>query len=391
MSSSRKRARLGSSVDIQYPETVLNALEKPPVFSNPALLSREDAFRNYAQYPTSRRAPAIWRAFHIIVLNSDIASFSTEEWNLPGCNIGSFRGETDEMMLEDLSDYTPGFGRYDVLDVDIGDSAGKIFRVRIIYNVGDADCNTGYWGKAFERLDSENHPCDRARPRVLAEIRSHEDSETFYEATDSARAEFSNHVALGEWVEFLGNCTTINFNCQFGFLMGLAVACSRDSYHHPPPIYLRDGLPLQRCLLQSLGRPGEDLLASKVLLEGGHIQELVARYSSEKYVSCFVGRDRSLDWYFKWMSYPLELVTALSAEDGEMTGMEDALEEICEAACEAISYGDAVLSFDFRDSFDSVKEEGVRSRLDRVVKVITLDLLDDGSSATLRDFLSPVR
>jgi len=157
-----KRARLGSSpgimssssVEIQYPETVLNVLEKPSVLSHQPLfrLSREDAFRNYAQYPTSRRAPAIWRAFHIIVLNSDIATFSTEEWNLPGCNIGSIRGETDEMTLQNLSDYEPGFGGYDVLDVDIGDGAGKIFRVRIIYNVGDADCNTGVEQKIYSIL-----------------------------------------------------------------------------------------------------------------------------------------------------------------------------------------------------------------------------------------------
>jgi len=393
-----KRARLGSSpgimssssVEIQYPETVLNVLEKPSVLSHQPLfrLSREDAFRNYAQYPTSRRAPAIWRAFHIIVLNSDIATFSTEEWNLPGCNIGSIRGETDEMTLQNLSDYEPGFGGYDVLDVDIGDGAGKIFRVRIIYNVGDADCNTGYWGKAFERLDSENRPCDRARPRVLAEIRSHGDTETFYEATDSAMAEFTNHVALGEWMEFLGGGTTINFNCQFGFLMGLAVAISRSSYHHQPPIYLRDGLPLQRCLLQSLGRPGEDFLASKVLLEGGRIQDLVAQYSSEKYVSCSAERDRSLDWYFNWMEYPLELVTTMSAKDGDLAGMEDTLKEIIETAAYTDCGDLDTLGFNFQDSFDSVKEKGARSWLDRVLKVITLDLLDDGSSATYGDWLS---
>lgn len=83
--------------------------------------------------------------------------FPTVEW------------KSDPTMPDFVGYHKHRIGYYNVAECDITDAAGTKTRLVLVINAGDGDCNTGYWGAAFE---------SKGANRVVARFRSVGDTET---------------------------------------------------------------------------------------------------------------------------------------------------------------------------------------------------------------------
>uniref|UniRef100_A0A7S4JD07 Uncharacterized protein n=1 Tax=Odontella aurita TaxID=265563 RepID=A0A7S4JD07_9STRA len=73
-------------------------------------------------------------------------------------------------FVSDCHNYRIGY--YNVAECDVTDAAGTTTRLVLVINAGDGDCNTGYWGGAFE---------SEGRHSVVARFESVGDTETAVE------------------------------------------------------------------------------------------------------------------------------------------------------------------------------------------------------------------
>ena len=99
--------------------------------------------------------------------------------NIPDHHL--FDAETEE----DNPDYDTG--RYDWFDFDIVGMDGEFLPLRMVCNVGDADCNDGFWGVVWERNTED----------IIANIISSGDCETTIEAISK------QHINMYESQEIL--------------------------------------------------------------------------------------------------------------------------------------------------------------------------------------------
>lgn len=70
-------------------------------------------------------------------------------------NIPSHHIENAQDFGDDPADYLDEIGQYYWFDFDILGSDGKLIQLRMVVNVGDADCNDGMWGEVWERNTKE--------------------------------------------------------------------------------------------------------------------------------------------------------------------------------------------------------------------------------------------
>lgn len=70
-------------------------------------------------------------------------------------NIPSHHIENAQDFGDDPADYFDDIGEYYWFDFDIVGSDGKLIQLRMVVNVGDADCNDGMWGEVWKRNTKE--------------------------------------------------------------------------------------------------------------------------------------------------------------------------------------------------------------------------------------------
>ena len=75
----------------------------------------------------------------------------------PECfNLPEWHQENSEMNFgDDNYNYLERMGGYIWFDCDLEGEDGNILQLRTVYNVGDPDCNDGYWGEVWERNTGE--------------------------------------------------------------------------------------------------------------------------------------------------------------------------------------------------------------------------------------------
>jgi hypothetical protein len=220
---------------------------------------------------------SLQRLHFVIIGQTPAGTFRTLDWTL-GSNIstGFLEESDDDVDLEDIDDY---YGCYYVLDVDIQDANGKIFATRVVYNKGDGDANTGFWGKVF----------DRETKSVLADLKSTGDCVTTITSLPHIRESFQTHDEIYAFYPYLDLdrlCPgTVEPDDHFAFLVGLAIAASRNG-SVSPTVYTKDRVLLkylQRLKLCLLGKPEDDSnhLASTILCGNGPPQNLIAEFLAD--------------------------------------------------------------------------------------------------------------
>ena len=107
-----------------------------------------------------------------------------------------------------------------VFDVDLEDANGTLFRTRILLNEGNADANTGCFGKVYDRADDM---------RVLASISTRGDSETQWFPEPGVAASFAEHAHLADLSSLYGAFDPGACDCQFTALLALAWCSVRNN------------------------------------------------------------------------------------------------------------------------------------------------------------------
>jgi hypothetical protein len=102
----------------------------------------------------------------------------------------------DPMMPEFCAYHKFRIGYYQVANCDLCDASGNVMQLTVVVNVGDGDCNSGYWGGVFQRYAP--HDC-------IAQFESSGDTETTTRQQQQQQQEgVSNDVPAVVFVEYEG-------------------------------------------------------------------------------------------------------------------------------------------------------------------------------------------
>jgi hypothetical protein len=81
-------------------------------------------------------------------------------------------------------------GRWQLFQLEIELDQGATWPLLLVYNIGDGDCNDGFWGAFYDRTTHE----------VFAHIKSTGDCETTIDASDAAQDAFVADVGDDSWI-----------------------------------------------------------------------------------------------------------------------------------------------------------------------------------------------
>jgi len=273
------------------------------------------SFNKYVQNPELRGTPAIWRKLHFCQLGPEVG-FDGTKWIL-GSNICSTRGlATDQEWLE-------GFGEDDahdtafVFDADLEDAAGKLYKIRVLYNDDFEDRhNTGCFGKVFDRIDTS---------RVYAEILSHGEKTKINPTALLVEQDFVEHEDLAALKHFLWE----GFNTSHQFCMIVHIVMSMAWIGEPISSFSAvQGSRFERLTIKLLCKAGcaanSGNLAAQVLVQDPYTDLFAEFLNERRYVSrtreC---RDASMDWSrIPWLVRATRL-----HEQGDLAGAVSAVRE----------------------------------------------------------------
>lgn len=105
-------------------------------------------------------APTLLKEPITINTTSPNNNTSTQEINSIISNIkliGIFpsSGWLEDPTYKELFHGRDWIGNYRIVDFDVTDGNGSVMELNAVVNIGDADCNTGFWGAVFERSSSK--------------------------------------------------------------------------------------------------------------------------------------------------------------------------------------------------------------------------------------------
>lgn len=240
--------------------------------------------------------------------------------------------DMEDYIYESLGDddQEPDFSDYwkceqgKLVDLDLQDGAGKIWKMRMVWVEGGGAMESyyGYYGKVFDRADPGK--------RVLCDINQGYQSETEFNRTEHLQGfvdhdnikgimqsilqgdgylesilasvfyTFPHHSSMEEDDEQALN--------QPSFLMALALFAARSSSTNVQP-HWHDNTRLLSNQLRLLGKPpsneNDASAARQVFCEKEDLRELIVAHALEPYVlPC--NDDHSMDWYtcrFRWLCH----------------------------------------------------------------------------------------
>jgi len=175
-----------------------------------------------------------------------------------------------------------------VIDVDLEDANGTIFRTRILFNEGGAHlwsegCHSdGFFGKVYDRADDM---------RVLASIKgnSGDEGDTHWAPEPGVAASFAEHAHLADLPSLYGENSWEPgaCDCQFTALLALAMYSVRHNATHGVAASTPSALPLMRTMLCALANPRSAVHADntvvQVLCSDGLPLETICTYACGRY------------------------------------------------------------------------------------------------------------
>ena len=105
-------------------------------------------------------APTLLKETITINTTSPNNNTSTQEINSIISNIkliGIFpsSGWLEDPTYDEIFHGRDYIDNYRVVDFDVTDGNGSVMKLNAVVNIGDGDCNTGFWGAVFERDTSK--------------------------------------------------------------------------------------------------------------------------------------------------------------------------------------------------------------------------------------------
>ena len=361
-----ERDRSGPSRLMSYPAAAVEAALAR--VEDARSLASDEAQRRYESLPHLRTSPML-SYLHVVVVGCD-AKFEKDEWRR-GPD-GEAWWACDEWPLEEWDDHPPWEDPFRIIDVDVEDAAGAIYEVRIIFNGGSADANTGYFGQAFDRRDTT---------RVLADIRSVGDCETAWHTREPAIGFVDHTGPLASLPQMFKEqlCPGVA-DCQFTALLGLALYAVTRPRKHFPCLSRASSQPLMRSMLRGLSNPNsvanEESKAVQVLCVDGVAHEQIATLAAGRYPMLRDGDETSFDWLLAHIT-PLLRAVRLSRAGDEEAAME---------AYEEVDFDDYL--FEMRgkstnDLYEIFSDESTQAEQLATASTLTLGLSD--SDAFWRD------
>ena len=180
------------------------------------------------------------------------------------------------LELDDIEEHVERFEHGDmsemfnrgwmVIDVDLEDANGTMFRTRILFNEGSARAwqnhlhSDGFFGKVYDRADDM---------RVLASIEGASgDSVTEWVPEPGVAAFFAEHAHLADLPSLYGESFEPGAcECQFTALLALALYSVRHNATHGVAGSTPSALPLMSTILRALGDPSSAAHADNTVVQ----------------------------------------------------------------------------------------------------------------------------